>query len=101
MENRVNRLMDLWFTVYTATKLLLEFFILGYSLISMMDVEVVDEPTDSKRMMKMMVVLRFYKKAFNEYLDPLASSHFTTEGVYCPRDLMLTDGDKDEGKRKK
>lgn len=23
----------------------------------------------------------FYKKAFNEYLDPLASSHFTTEVI--------------------
>lgn len=25
----------------------------------------------------------FYKKTFNEYLDPLASSHFTTEVISC------------------
>lgn len=25
----------------------------------------------------------FYKKTFNEYLEPLASSHFTTEVIAC------------------
>ncbi|XP_010657447.1 heat shock protein 90-6, mitochondrial isoform X1 [Vitis vinifera] len=30
----------------------------------------------------------FYKKAFNEYLDPLASSHFTTEGEVEFRSIL-------------
>lgn len=29
----------------------------------------------------------FYKKTFNEYLDPLASSHFTTEVILSPGHL--------------
>nr|DAD40401.1 TPA_asm: hypothetical protein HUJ06_014724 [Nelumbo nucifera] len=30
----------------------------------------------------------FYKKTFNEYLDPLASSHFTTEGEVEFRSIL-------------
>lgn len=31
----------------------------------------------------------FYKKTFNDYLEPLASSHFTTEVPRFPPDINL------------
>lgn len=31
----------------------------------------------------------FYKKTFNDYLDPLASSHFTTEVTHFPSDINI------------
>lgn len=33
----------------------------------------------------------FYKKTFNEYLDPLASSHFTTEVDVITFCIVITD----------
>jgi HSP90 family molecular chaperone len=36
----------------------------------------------------------FYKKTFNEYLEPLASSHFTTEvkELFLKCNLLMCDG---------
>lgn len=31
----------------------------------------------------------FYKKTFNDYIEPLASSHFTTEVEQFPSDITL------------
>ncbi|TVU50013.1 hypothetical protein EJB05_01364 [Eragrostis curvula] len=38
----------------------------------------------------------FYKKTFNEYLDPLASSHFTTEGEVEFRSILFVPATKKE-----
>ncbi|KQJ86565.1 heat shock protein 90-6, mitochondrial isoform X3 [Brachypodium distachyon] len=38
----------------------------------------------------------FYKKTFNEYLDPLASSHFTTEGEVEFRSILYVPATKKE-----
>ncbi|KAG0469800.1 hypothetical protein HPP92_016500 [Vanilla planifolia] len=38
----------------------------------------------------------FYKKTFNEYLDPLASSHFTTEGEVEFRSILFVPSVKKE-----
>ncbi|KAJ3675265.1 hypothetical protein LUZ60_004307 [Juncus effusus] len=38
----------------------------------------------------------FYKKTFNEYLDPLASSHFTTEGEVEFRSILFVPSIKKE-----
>ncbi|KAI4996114.1 hypothetical protein ZWY2020_041255 [Hordeum vulgare] len=38
----------------------------------------------------------FYKKTFNEYLDPLASSHFTTEGEVEFRSILYVRATKKE-----
>ncbi|XP_038683351.1 heat shock protein 90-6, mitochondrial-like [Tripterygium wilfordii] len=40
----------------------------------------------------------FYKKTFNEYLDPLASSHFTTEGEVEFRSILYVPGYAPSGK---
>ncbi|KAF8391665.1 hypothetical protein HHK36_023972 [Tetracentron sinense] len=40
----------------------------------------------------------FYKKTFNEYLDPLASSHFTTEGEVEFRSILYVPGIAPMGK---
>ncbi|KAG0469786.1 hypothetical protein HPP92_016486 [Vanilla planifolia] len=73
-------------------------------------VEVDDEPTDSKkddeddgsaelRNPKDVTTEEyneFYKKTFNEYLDPLASSHFTTEGEVEFRSILFVPSVKKE-----
>ncbi|KAL8152451.1 hypothetical protein V2J09_010211 [Rumex salicifolius] len=40
----------------------------------------------------------FYKKTFNEYLDPLASSHFTTEGEVEFRSILYVPAVTPQGK---
>lgn len=40
----------------------------------------------------------FYKKTFNEYLDPLASSHFTTEGEVEFRSILYVPSIATQGK---
>ncbi|KAK3184508.1 hypothetical protein Dsin_031794 [Dipteronia sinensis] len=40
----------------------------------------------------------FYKKTFNEYLDPLASSHFTTEGEVEFRSILYVPAVSPQGK---